>query len=118
MFIFADKKDFLGKSDPYLVISRGNPDGSWSTVHRTEVIKNTLTPTWRVFSIRIQTLCNGDYDRQLKFECYDWDDGTNDDLIGHFITTLKRLTAGENTYECINDKKKAKKKSYKNSGMN
>lgn len=32
-----DKKDFLGKSDPYLELSRENPDGTFSKVHRTEV---------------------------------------------------------------------------------
>ena len=32
-----DKKDFLGKSDPYLEFSRQAPDGRWQVVHRTEV---------------------------------------------------------------------------------
>jgi len=31
-------QDFLGKSDPYLEILKGNSDGSWSVIHRTEVI--------------------------------------------------------------------------------
>ncbi len=32
-----DKKDFLGKSDPYLIISRQLPDGSFVSVHKTKV---------------------------------------------------------------------------------
>jgi len=98
------------------VISRSNPDGSWSAVHRTEVVKHSLNPVWRPFNIRVQALCNGLYDRNLKIDCYDWDDGTNDQLIGSFITSLKQLTAGS-IYDCINQKKKLKKKDYKNSGI-
>jgi hypothetical protein len=31
-----DKKDFLGKSDPYLEVLKATSDGSWQVVHRTE----------------------------------------------------------------------------------
>ena len=30
-------QDFLGKSDPYLIISRQLPDGSFAAVHKTKV---------------------------------------------------------------------------------
>ena len=33
-------QDFLGKSDPYLEFAKENPDGSFTTVHRTEVTSN------------------------------------------------------------------------------
>src|ERR1700691_6272542 len=90
-----DKKDLLGKSDPYMCILRANTDGSYSAVHKTEVIKNTLNPTWRPFQLSVQALCNGDYERQLKIEIYDWDQDSQDDLIGTFTTTLDRLSKGE-----------------------
>lgn len=115
-----DKKDFFGKSDPFLVLSRCNEDNSYTVVHKTEVIKNTLNPTWRPFTVKARVLCNGDYDRSIKFDCYDWDsDGSSHDLIGSFVTNLRKLTSqnlSENDYECIHPKKKAKKKSYKHSG--
>ncbi|KAI0225535.1 Copine-8 [Lamellibrachia satsuma] len=115
-----DKKDFFGKSDPYLVISRSNEDSSFTVVHQTEVIKNTLNPTWRPFLISVQALCNGDYDRSIKFDCYDWDsDGGSHDFIGSFCTTTKQLSRGpdsSNECELINPKKKAKKRNYMNSG--
>ena len=31
-------QDFLGKSDPYLEFAKENPDGSFTSVHRTEVL--------------------------------------------------------------------------------
>ncbi|XP_014674841.1 PREDICTED: phosducin-like protein [Priapulus caudatus] len=40
--------------------------------YRTEVIKNTLNPTWRPFTVPVRLLCNGDYDRSIKIECWDW----------------------------------------------
>lgn len=93
-----DKKDFFGKSDPFLVFYRCNEDNrfvrrqlnmfifsmvevidnsltnvisnyfvisffSFTACHRTEVIKNTLNPTWKRFTLHARALCNGDYDR-------------------------------------------------------
>uniref|UniRef100_A0A2K6KTX9 Copine family member 9 n=1 Tax=Rhinopithecus bieti TaxID=61621 RepID=A0A2K6KTX9_RHIBE len=62
-----DKKDFFGKSDPFLVFYRSNEDGTFTICHKTEVV-NTLNPVWQPFSIPVRALCNGDYDRtQLNF---------------------------------------------------
>ncbi|KAM7317517.1 hypothetical protein ACRRTK_023819 [Alexandromys fortis] len=68
-----DKKDFFGKSDPFLVFYRSNEDGSFTICHKTEVVKNTLNPVWQAFKISVRALCNGDYDRTIKVEVYDWD---------------------------------------------
>ncbi|XP_041349780.1 copine-8-like [Gigantopelta aegis] len=116
-----DKKDFFGKSDPFLTFSRSNEDGSYTVVHRTEVIKRTLNPTWKPFILSIRTLCNGDYDRCIKIECYDWDADGGHDFIGEFTTTMRELSRGpsdRNKYECISAKKRAKKgNKYQNSGV-
>ncbi|EEC13238.1 copine, putative, partial [Ixodes scapularis] len=113
-----DKKDFRGKSDPFLVFLKSNEDGSFTTVHKTEVVKNNLSPTWRPCVIKSTTLCSGDPDRPLKVQCYDWDSDGSHDLIGEFSCTLRTLQKGpcaENVYQCINPKKTSKQ-SYKNSG--
>ncbi|RXN20372.1 copine-8 isoform X2 [Labeo rohita] len=68
-----DKKDFFGKSDPFLVFYRSNEDGTFTICHKTEVVKNTLNPVWQAFKIPVRGLCNGDYDRTIKVEVYDWD---------------------------------------------
>ena len=59
-------QDFFGKSDPYLEFAKENRDGSFSSVHRTEVIKNTLEPYWNPFKISSQTLCSSDPARRIK----------------------------------------------------
>nr|XP_057932883.1 copine-8 isoform X1 [Doryrhamphus excisus] len=114
-----DKKDFFGKSDPFLVFYRSNEDGTFTICHKTEVVKNTLNPVWQAFKIPVRALCNGDYDRTIKVEVYDWDRDGSHDFIGEFSTSYRELSRGQsqfNVYEVINPKKKEKKKKYLNSG--
>ncbi|XP_073862002.1 copine-8 isoform X7 [Macaca fascicularis] len=114
-----DKKDFFGKSDPFLVFYRSNEDGSFTICHKTEVVKNTLNPVWQAFKISVRALCNGDYDRTIKVEVYDWDRDGSHDFIGEFTTSYRELSRGQsqfNVYEVVNPKKKGKKKKYSNSG--
>uniref|UniRef100_A0AAQ5ZZS1 Copine-8 n=1 Tax=Amphiprion ocellaris TaxID=80972 RepID=A0AAQ5ZZS1_AMPOC len=114
-----DKKDFFGKSDPFMVFYRSNEDGTFTICHKTEVVKSTLNPVWQPFSIPVRALCNGDYERTIKVEVYDWDRDGSHDFIGEFTTSYKELCRGQsqlNVYEVVNAKKKIKKKRYINSG--
>ncbi|XP_070708668.1 copine-3-like isoform X2 [Pempheris klunzingeri] len=115
-----DNKDFFGKSDPYLEFYKQTEIG-WQLAHRTEVVNNNLNPTWRPFRIPVQSLCGGDMEKPIKVECYDYDSDGSHDLIGTFETTLTRLQEASRSspaeFECINSKKKQKKKGYKNSGV-
>ncbi|KFP84724.1 Copine-9, partial [Acanthisitta chloris] len=117
-----DKKDFFGKSDPFLVFYRSNEDGTFTICHKTEVVKNTLNPVWQPFTIPVRTLCNGDYDRTVKIDVYDWDRDGSHDFIGEFATSYRELSraqrasrAGINT-PCAHRCWKCKKKKYVNSG--
>uniref|UniRef100_A0A4W3H8C8 Copine Va n=1 Tax=Callorhinchus milii TaxID=7868 RepID=A0A4W3H8C8_CALMI len=97
-----DKKDFFGKSDPFMVFYRSNEDGTFTICHKTEVVKNTLNPVWQQFSIAVRGLCNGDYDRTIKVEVYDWDRDGSHDFIGEFTTSYRELARGQsqfNVYE-------------------
>uniref|UniRef100_A0A3B3WDA8 C2 domain-containing protein n=1 Tax=Poecilia mexicana TaxID=48701 RepID=A0A3B3WDA8_9TELE len=97
-----DKKDFFGKSDPFMVFYRSNEDGTFTICHKTEVVKNTLNPVWEPFSIPVRALCNGDYERTIKAEVYDWDRDGSHDFIGEFTTSYKELCRGQsqlNLYE-------------------
>lgn len=118
-----DKKDFFGKSDPFFEISRVNIENNrdFTIVYRSEVIQNSLDPSWKSVELDTVSLCNSDPDRTLKVEVFDQDSDGSHDLIGSFTTSLERLLRGpglDNEYECINEKKKEKKGSkYKNSGV-
>uniref|UniRef100_A0AAY4E394 C2 domain-containing protein n=1 Tax=Denticeps clupeoides TaxID=299321 RepID=A0AAY4E394_9TELE len=114
-----DKKDFFGKSDPFLVFYRSNEDGTFTICHKTEVVKNTLNPVWQPFTIPVRALCNGDYDRTVKVDVFDWDRDGSHDFIGEFTTSYREFSRGQsqfNVYEVLNPKKKGKKKKYVNSG--
>ncbi|XP_031810551.1 copine-9 isoform X8 [Sarcophilus harrisii] len=114
-----DKKDFFGKSDPFLVFYRSNEDGTFTICHKTEVVKNTLNPVWQPFTIPVRALCNGDYDRTVKIDVYDWDRDGSHDFIGEFTTSYRELTKAQSqftVYEVLNPRKKCKKKKYVNSG--
>ncbi|KAK9403181.1 copine-3 [Crotalus adamanteus] len=116
-----DNKDFFGKSDPYLEFHKQTSEGKWVMVHRTEVVKNNLNPVWRPFKISLNSLCYGDMDKAIKVECYDYDNDGSHDLIGTFQATMSKLKEASRhspiEFECINEKKRQKKKSYKNSGI-
>lgn len=119
--INLDKKDFFGKSDPYLEIRKSTESNQYVVIHRTEVIMNNLNPKWKQFTLSVATLCNGDYQRDLKFTVYDWDSNGSPDFIGSFHTNLDKLRQGPgsyNHYDVINhDKQKKKGSKYKNSGI-
>ncbi|NP_001083652.1 copine I L homeolog [Xenopus laevis] len=115
-----DKKDFLGKSDPFLEFFKQVDGGSWQLVYRSEVIKNNLNPTWKKFSVPLQTFCGGDMNKPIKVSVSDYDDSSDSDLIGAFECTAAKLLEAKDQsveFDCINPQKKQKKKNYKNSGI-
>ena len=77
-----DKKDWFGSSDPFLRFSRSNEAGTYTVVHQTEHINNNRNPSWKKFTIPVRTLCNGDLDRNIKVECFDYNMNGNHSLIG------------------------------------
>uniref|UniRef100_A0A8D2LKK9 Copine family member 9 n=1 Tax=Varanus komodoensis TaxID=61221 RepID=A0A8D2LKK9_VARKO len=93
-----DKKDFFGKSDPFLVFYRSNEDGTFTICHKTEVVKNNLNPVWQPFSIPVRALCNGDYDRTVKIDVYDWDRDGSHDFIGEFATSYRELSRAQSQF--------------------
>uniref|UniRef100_A0A3Q1JPE8 Copine-3 n=1 Tax=Anabas testudineus TaxID=64144 RepID=A0A3Q1JPE8_ANATE len=99
-----DNKDFFGKSDPYLEFYKQTETG-WQLAHRTEVVKNNLNPCWRPFRIPLQSLCGGDMEKPIKV------------LLITFLKSTFCKAGVKAEFECINSKKKQKKKGYKNSGI-
>lgn len=76
----------LCRNDPFLVISRSNEDSSYSMVAKTETAHSTQNPTWKPMVIKITTLCNGDFDRSIRLDCYDHRVNGNHRIIGTYYT--------------------------------
>ncbi|KAL4680324.1 hypothetical protein H8959_022265 [Pygathrix nigripes] len=116
-----DKKDLFGKSDPFLEFYKPGDDGKWMLVHRTEVIKYTLDPVWKPFTVPLVSLCDGDMEKPIQVMCYDYDNDGGHDFIGEFQTSVSQMCEARDSvpleFECINPKKQRKKKNYKNSGI-
>lgn len=114
-----DKKDTFSKSDPFLLFSKMNDDGTTTPAYKSAIVKKSLNPAWAPMTIPITLLCGGDENRTLKIECFDADDNGKHDLIGECTTTVAQLKQGcceANTQALINPKKVGKKK-YDNSGV-
>jgi hypothetical protein len=84
------KKDWFGKSDPYLQFCRLRPDGMHDIVHQTEWVKNTLDPVWRPFQLRNISLGVND-DAQFRINVIDWDANGSHDPIGHILVSFKQF---------------------------
>lgn len=115
-----DKKDLISKSDPFFTISKQVGHGSFTVVHKSEMIKNTQHPSWAPFRVGSRELCNGDYERPLRFDIFDYNSNDKHDLIGSFVTNvngLQKAMAEKRSFPIIDAEKMRKKKNYKNSGV-
>jgi len=119
-----DKKDLFSESDPFFTVSRHNPDDSYTVVYRSDYIKDEPAPSWPPVTITSDKLCNGDWNRRLKVEIFDYNDSGEHDFIGEFYTDLDEMAEGEGfqivTWDAINkekrDKRAKKGEDYENSG--
>lgn len=100
------KLAWICSNDPFLVISRSNEDGSYSVVTKTEAVRGTQNPIWKPFFIRATTLCNGDYDRNIKIDCYDQRSNGSHKLIGTCYTSLRGLNSTTDPMVLVNEEKR------------
>lgn len=114
------KKSWLRKNDPFLVISRSNEDASYSVMMSTEPVRSTQNPTWKPFTMRATTLCNGDFTRSIRMDCYNYRDNGKHKLIGTCYASLHNLkTMCENNESrvLVNEEKQKVKPKYVPSGL-
>jgi hypothetical protein len=70
--------ELFSKSDPFLVISKERDDGSYAPCYKSEVMSNNLSPAYEIRSSTLD-LANGDINRMLKIEVFDWN------ISGHHV---------------------------------
>mmetsp|Transcript_23543 Transcript_23543/g.23292 ORF Transcript_23543/g.23292 Transcript_23543/m.23292 type:complete len:120 (+) Transcript_23543:278-637(+) len=66
-----DGLDLGGKSDPYFKLYKSLQDGTWQECYKSETVYKTIDPEWSPFEISLHKLCNSDFERLIKIECYD-----------------------------------------------
>uniref|UniRef100_A0A4W3HZK3 Copine III n=1 Tax=Callorhinchus milii TaxID=7868 RepID=A0A4W3HZK3_CALMI len=106
-----DNKDFFGKSDPYLEFYKQTDDGKWQMAHRTEVRSSLFTLyvlMCHVFVLLslVLNIAGHVYIYIYIFMC----------VYDAFYQDTDNALLSQTEFECVNVKKKEKKKNYKNSG--
>lgn len=85
---------------PYYMLSRSANDGSFVPVRYSEVSRlphiTSRTFQFGLFCISLQNLCNGEKDRQLKLELFDFHKRGKHVLCGSFLFTLAQIEADFN----------------------
>lgn len=71
-------------------------------VAKTEVVRSTQNPQWRPITIRATTLCNGDFDRNIKIDCYDRRGSGSHKLIGTCYTSMRILSSTQDNQPKMN----------------
>ncbi|KAL9655975.1 hypothetical protein ABK040_007596 [Willaertia magna] len=105
------KMDFFGKSDPYYIIEKQVNNNQWVEVSKSDVVMNDLNPNWKIETINIQRLCNGNDQLPLRITIYDWDKNSAHDYIGSCYLTLSKLRELHQSRQSIElvDEKNTKK---------
>jgi len=86
-------RDWLSKSDPYIVISRPSTTGSFQVLRKSETKKNCLNPDWADFLLNDREVGPHEQELRLKIEIFDNDFNSADQLLGVTHLSLKQLEA-------------------------
>jgi len=84
----------FNKSDPFFQIMRkhyGKGGFEWHAVHKSDVVKDNLNPTWREHTIPLNTLCGGDLDAPLLLTVSDYESDGKHDQMGQVEITVNKL---------------------------
>ena len=55
------------------------------------MFQDNANPDWPPVTMTSVKLCNGDYERPLKVEIWDFDDNGHHDFIGEFLTNVNEV---------------------------
>ncbi len=103
----------MDKSNPYFRLERLNrEDQSWEVVWKSEVIKDSLNPTWMEARLPLQLLCNDQQENPLKITIWDYEKhSSSHDLMGFVESTVAELVAKakENTIPVLLVKREKRK---------
>lgn len=97
----------IGRSDPFLKFFKLRDGHSPLLVHETERIDNNLNPLWKVFDLRDDKLCDGNYAKLFMIECWDHENSGKHQFIGRVELTLNQIKNGQDTFQLVNPKSKA-----------
>jgi hypothetical protein len=90
----TNTEGFMRKSDPFYELS-SKRDGAggltWDNVHRSDVVKDNLNPTWKEATVPLSILNQGDMDKPVLITVYDYESSGKHVIMGSVETTVKAL---------------------------
>lgn len=86
------KVAWFHNNDPFIVVNRMNDDGSFSVIARTKAARSTQNPIWSSIRMRVSSLCYGNLDHVLRFDCYDHRVSGYHKYIGSCHTSMRMLS--------------------------
>jgi hypothetical protein len=90
----ASLSPFSHAPDTIVQISKRHPSASkraWIVVYRSSPVEDSLTPTWDVGQLDLESLCNGDWDRPIRLSVMVHRKIAQDVLVGECETTLQSI---------------------------
>ena len=84
------------RPNSFLVFSRSNEGGTYSVVAKSETVHG-VRPSWKPLNISVRTLCNGDFDRAIKVDCYNYSRSGAHSLIGSCFTSFSEFVGAESS---------------------
>lgn len=88
-----DQSKVLDQCRPYFRLERlNNEDQSWEVVWKSEVLKDTLDPTWTHARLPLQLLCHDTQSNPLKITIWDYEKhSSSHDLLGFVESTVAEI---------------------------
>jgi hypothetical protein len=88
-----DQSKVMEKCRPYFRLERFyKEDQSWEVVWKSEVLKDTLDPTWAHARLPLQLLCHDDQNNPLKITIWDYEKhSSSHDLLGFVESTVAEI---------------------------
>ena len=105
-------KDLMSKSDPICVLFM-QKQGQWYEIGRTEMIKDSLNPSWEK---RFIVDYSFEERQMMRFEVYDWDMESNrlqdHDFLGRIESPLGSIVSTGQFIACLKDSTRKNSKIY------
>eukprot|EP00002_Diphylleia_rotans_P034442 TRINITY_DN7404_c0_g1_i1.p1 TRINITY_DN7404_c0_g1~~TRINITY_DN7404_c0_g1_i1.p1 ORF type:complete len:472 (+),score=89.01 TRINITY_DN7404_c0_g1_i1:49-1464(+) len=110
-----EKMDFGISSDPYVVVSKYEEGKGFVKIYETEFIKCELNPEWKPFILKGSEFSASQSDIRLKFDCYDWNQRLDHELIGTAEVNWNMLN--QEVSISLRNPKHSQSRKYKHSGI-
>eukprot|EP00545_Synedropsis_sp_CCMP1620_P013415 CAMPEP_0119029948 /NCGR_PEP_ID=MMETSP1176-20130426/40783_1 /TAXON_ID=265551 /ORGANISM="Synedropsis recta cf, Strain CCMP1620" /LENGTH=574 /DNA_ID=CAMNT_0006986311 /DNA_START=97 /DNA_END=1821 /DNA_ORIENTATION=+ len=106
----TNTEGFMRKSDPFFELSNKR-DGAggltWDNVHRSEVVKDNLSPKWKDAIVSLSVLNQADLSKPVLISVFDNESDGNHVLMGSVETSVKALQGLEGSTLTLKKKGKS-----------